>query len=85
LIPFSPHTSEITTIIGVAFLSPTNSCIFPTHTLNPLHKYLNAHIHLEEVMKSDCGSSLGFGVGGGYSTFAFLGNLKVVIIGTRRK
>jgi hypothetical protein len=71
------QTSETNTIIGVAFLRPTNSPILPF----PLpSKYLNAHIQLEEVMKSHCGSSLGFGARGGYSKVAFLGNLEMVII-----
>jgi hypothetical protein len=70
-------------IIGVAFLRTTNVPIFPS--LPPFQRYLNAHIELEEVMKSRCPSSLGFVAGGSYSKVAFLGNLEMVIIGTGRK
>jgi hypothetical protein len=78
--PVRTQTSEI--IVGMAFLRPTDSLIFP----NPfLQRYLNARIQLEELMKSHRPSSLGFGVGGGYSKVAFLGSLELVITGTGRK
>jgi hypothetical protein len=67
----------------VAFLKPTNSPFFPT--LLPFLKYLNAHIQLEEIMKSCCSCSLVFGTGGGCSKSTFIGNLEMVIIGTERK
>jgi hypothetical protein len=59
-----------------------------SHFLYPsltLQTFLNAHIQLEEVMKSCHPSSLGFGAGGGYSKAAFLENLEMVITGTGRK
>jgi hypothetical protein len=67
----------------MASLGSTNSPFSPPfHTLQ---KHLNAHILLEEVMKSHLPSSLGFGVGGGYSKVVFLGNLEMVIIEAGRK
>jgi hypothetical protein len=51
--PVRTLTSE--TIIGVAFLKPMNSPIFPNFP-RLFKKYLNAHIQLEEVMKSLCPS-----------------------------
>lgn len=81
--PVRTQTPEINTIVGVAFLRPTNSLFSLPFSLPS--KYLNAHIQLEKPMKSRCPSSLGFGAGGGYSKVAFPGNLVMVIIGTGRK
>ena len=72
------------TIVGVAFLRPTNSFIF-SPLPPPLQRYVNVHIQLEKVMKSHPPSSLDYGAGGSYSKVVFLGNLEMVIIGTRRK
>jgi hypothetical protein len=48
-------------------------------------RYLNAHIQLEDVMKSHHPSSWDFGVEDDYCKIGFLGNLEMVIIGTGRK
>ena len=58
--PVRTQTSETNTIIGVAFLRPSNSPISLPFPL--LSKYLNAHVQLEEVVKSHYHSSLDVGV-----------------------
>jgi hypothetical protein len=83
--PVKTQTSETLIIIGVAFLRPTNSPIFPTLHYSPSNYLLcNIHIQLEEFMKYHP-SSLGFGARGHYSKVIFLRNSQMVIIGTRRK
>jgi hypothetical protein len=82
--PVRTQTSQINTIIVMAFLKPTNTPIFLTLPLT-LSKYLNAHIQHEKVMKSCHPSSLSFGAGGDYSKVAFVRNLEMVIIRTGRK
>ena len=74
----SGQTSETKTIVGVAFLRPNNSPIFPYPC--SASRYHNANIKLEEVMKSRSLSSLGFGARGGYFKVVFLGNVEMIRI-----
>jgi hypothetical protein len=60
----SGHRYMTDTIIGMIFLRPTSYPIFLPFPLPS--KYPNAHIQLEEVVKSRRPSSLSFGAGGGY-------------------
>jgi hypothetical protein len=78
--PIRTQNSETKRIICVAFLRLKT----PLFTLPSPHpfKYISM---LEEVIKSNPSSSLGFGAGGIYSKVTFLGNLEMLMIGTWRK